>query len=145
MGQLLPDVIFGCLAQAVPEVVPAEGCSVLWQISARGQRPAALSPDLKTLIWAIASPVNGGTGARPNKDGLDATAFPSGVRGTPVEINESVAPIVVWAKEYLPDSGGPGKFRGGLGQIVTVQNALPDFDYHIMAMMERTLFPARGR
>jgi hypothetical protein len=52
---------------------------------------------------------NGGTGARPAKDGLSATAFPSGVRNTPVEINEAIAPIVVRRKEYRTDSGGAGR------------------------------------
>ena len=62
----------------------------------------------------------GGTGARPGADGLSATAFPSGVRNVPVEVNEAIAPIVVWRKEYRQDSGGAGEFRGGLGQIMEV-------------------------
>ena len=43
-------------------------------------------------IFAITAVTNGGTGARPSKDGLSATAYPSGVKGTPIEINEAVAP-----------------------------------------------------
>ena len=53
-------------------------------------------------------------------DGLSATAFPSGVRNVPIEVNEAVSPIVVWRKEYRQDSGGAGEFRGGLGQIMEV-------------------------
>ena len=62
----------------------------------------------------------GGTGARPGRDGLSATAFPSGVRNVPIEVNEAMSPIVVWKKEYRQDSGGAGEFRGGLGQIMEV-------------------------
>ena len=40
------------------------------------------------------------TGARPTKDGLSATAFPSGVKSVPVEIVESIAPVVIWREEY---------------------------------------------
>ena len=68
---------------------------------------------LRLLAWR--SPSNGGTGARPDKDGLSATAYPSGVRGTPVEIAESQTPLIFWRKELRPDSGGAGRTRGGLG------------------------------
>ena len=65
----------------------------------------------------------GGAGARPGKDGLSATAFPSGVRNVPVEVNEAMSPLVVWRKEYRQDSGGAGEFRGGLGQVMEVVDA----------------------
>jgi N-methylhydantoinase B/oxoprolinase/acetone carboxylase alpha subunit len=48
----------------------------------------------------------GGTGARPRTDGLSATAFPSRVKNAPVEITETLAPVVVWSKEYRQDLGG---------------------------------------
>ena len=63
---------------------------------------------------------NGGTGARFAKDGLSATAYPSGVRGTPVEIAETQTPLIFWRKELRPDSGGAGRTRGGLGQIIEI-------------------------
>ncbi len=86
----------------------------------------------------------GGTGARPGKDGLSATAFPSGVRNTPVEINETVAPIIVWRKEYRTDSGGPGRYRGGTGQIMEIGHA-EDAPFAVSSMFDRVKFPARGR
>ena len=61
---------------------------------------------------------SGGTGARPAKDGLSCTAFPSGVRSTPVEITENASPLIIWRKEYRPGSGGEGRYRGGAGQIM---------------------------
>ena len=57
-------------------------------------------------IFAITAVTNGGTGARPSKDGLSATAYPSGVKGTPVEINEAVAPLLFLKKELKANSGG---------------------------------------
>ena len=75
-------------------------------------------------------------------DGLSATAFPSGVRNTPVEINEAIAPIVVWRKEYRRDSGGPGRFRGGLGQVMEVES-LEGAPFAISSMFDRVEHPAR--
>jgi N-methylhydantoinase B len=86
----------------------------------------------------------GGTGGRPGKDGLSATAFPSGVRNTPVEINETIAPIVVWRKEYRADSGGPGRHRGGLGQVMEIAHA-GGAPFAVSTMFDRVENPARGR
>jgi N-methylhydantoinase B len=88
--------------------------------------------------------VNGGTGARPSKDGLSATAYPSGVRGTPVEINEAVAPLLFLRKEYSPGSGGKGKYNGGLGQAIEIKSAI-DEDMDLLASFDRIKYPARGR
>jgi N-methylhydantoinase B len=60
---------------------------------------------------------SGGTGARATKDGLNATGFPSGVAGTPVEVVENLTPLVQACRELRVDSAGPGRRRGGLGQI----------------------------
>jgi N-methylhydantoinase B len=86
----------------------------------------------------------GGAGARPGKDGLSCTAFPSGVRNTPVEINEASAPIVIWRKEYKTDSGGAGRLRGGLGQTLEFAHA-QGFAFAVSKMFDRTKHPARGR
>jgi N-methylhydantoinase B len=86
----------------------------------------------------------GGTGGRPEKDGLSATAFPSGVRNTPVEINETIAPIVIWKKEYRRDSGGPGRQRGGLGQVMEIAHA-EGAPFAVSTMFDRVVNPARGR
>ena len=87
----------------------------------------------------------GGTGARPGKDGLNTTAFPSGVGVVPVEITENESPLVFWAKEYLPDSGGAGQFRGGLGQRIVIGNS-EDFPFSVSAAtFDRLRNPAAGR
>ena len=113
MGQMLPDAVYGCLGQILPEKVPAEGTSSLWNLLASGQWD-----DRSAESFMMMSFNSGGAGARPGQDGLSATAFPSGVRNMPVEINEVVSPLVFWRKEFRPDSGGDGEFRGGLGQVV---------------------------
>lgn len=57
----------------------------------------------------------GGTGARPNKDGCEGLCFSFNARNIPVEVQESAGPVLIECYEFIQDSGGPGKFRGGLG------------------------------
>ncbi len=102
IGQMLPDVVFGCLAQAIPDRVPAEGTSCLWNIIVRG---AVKGGGGGNYGFSMAVTSNGGTGARPHADGLSATAYPSGVKGTPVEIAEAITPLIFWKKELRPDFG----------------------------------------
>jgi N-methylhydantoinase B len=87
---------------------------------------------------------NGGTGARAMKDGLSATAFPSGVKGTPVEIAEASSPVLFWRKELRPDSGGAGRTRGGMGQMIEIESTR-DLPFEIAAAFDRIHFPPRGR
>ena len=146
-GQLLPDVMFGCLGQAMKDAVPAEGTSCLWNLFAMGgdSRVEADVEDVsKTKRFNVMSFHSGGTGARPGKDGMSATAFPSGVKNCPIEITEAISPILVMRKEYRTDSGGPGEFRGGLGQIMESRH-LDDVPFMISANFDRVLFPPRGR
>ncbi len=87
---------------------------------------------------------SGGTGARPNLDGLSATPFPSGVRNVPVEVTEAITPLVVWKKELREGSGGAGRYRGGLGQVIEVGRRDGE-PFGIFATFERVKHPARGR
>jgi N-methylhydantoinase B len=138
IGQMLPDVVFGCLHQAIPDRVPAEGTSCLWTLTL-GSKGGGNAP--RFMINAVH---NGGTGARPAKDGMSATAYPSGVRGTPAEITEQTSPLVFWRKELRPDSGGPGRRRGGLGQVIEVEHRL-GAPFNIWAAFDRIRQPPRGR
>ena len=162
MGQLLPDAVFGCLSQVVPERVPAEGTSSLWNLLGTGMwepdtgvgatnrsrtavgQSGAESDRRKLERYILMSFHSGGAGARPQADGLSATAFPSGVRNMPVEVNEIGSPLVFWRKEFRRDSGGQGKYRGGLGQVIELENR-QGRDFSISATYERTVYPARGR
>ena len=139
MGQMLPDAVYGCLAQVIPDKVPAEGTSSLWNLLASG-----MWDDHRNTSFMMMSFNSGGAGARPGQDGLSATAFPSGVRNMPVEINEVVSPLIFWRKEFRPDSGGDGEFRGGLGQIVELGHR-SDGEFLFSATYERVQHPARGR
>ena len=141
IGQMLPDVVFGCLRQIIPERVPAEGTSCLWNLNVRGRRRGG---EAATTDSRMAVTSNGGTGARSDKDGLSATAYPSGVRGTPVEIAETQTPLIFWRKELRPDSGGAGRTRGGLGQIIEIDSGI-DEPFDILAAFDRIDHPARGR
>jgi N-methylhydantoinase B len=140
-GQMLPDVVFGCLAQIIPERVPAEGASCLWNLTFRGRTDRAAN-DGKLFTTTVVT--NGGTGARPNKDGLSATAFPSGVKGTPVEINETLCPLIFHKKEFRSGSGGAGRYRGGLGQHIEISSAI-NADFELLAAFDRIQHPPRGR
>ena len=147
IGHLLPDLMMGCLHQAVPERVTAEGASSLWNPplrggaavsgQARGNKPVVADFEIITFN-------SGGTGARPTSDGLNATAFPSGVRTMPVEATENVAPIVFWRKELKPDSGGPGRTRGGVGQIMEIA-AKGDLEFAVNATFDRVAHAPKGR
>lgn len=137
VGQALPDLMLGCLAQAIPGKVLAESAGALWvlAISGSGTRPFA------SLNVAL-----GGMGARPDADGLSTTAFPSGVGSVPIEVAETVAPLVFRSKEFAPGSGGAGQYRGGLGQEIEVASAEEGRTMHLSAAaFERLTTGAAGR
>jgi len=142
VGQMLPDLILGCLDQVLPGQVPAEGASCIWNPvfrSAHQQTQAVPG------VPFVTNPIyNGGTGARPGKDGLSTTAFPSGVRTTPTEVNEVTTPLVIWRKEYRQDSAGAGEFRGGLGQIIEIAHRDGEA-FLVSKMFDRLEHPPRGR
>jgi N-methylhydantoinase B len=143
VGQMLPDVVLGCLAQVVPDQVPAEGASCIWN-PVFLNAPVSGTSNVQSAPF-VSNPIfNGGTGARAGKDGLSTTAFPSGVRTTSTEINEATTPLVIWRKEYRQDSGGPGETRGGLGQIIEVSHR-QGAAFVISKMFDRIGHPARGR
>ena len=144
IGQMLPDVMLGCLDQVVPGLAPAEGTSCLWNFVLYGGHGISGGGFANATPFTVTMFHNGGTGARPSKDGLSATSYPSGVRNTPVEINESIAPVRVWRKEYRVDSGGAGKFRGGLGQVMEISNA-EGAPFALSSMFDRVKHAPRGR
>lgn len=143
VGQLLPDLMMGCLHQAVPGQVAAEGSSCLWNPPLRGgsavSGAAAEVADFEVITFN-----SGGTGARPLRDGLDGTAFPSGVRTMPVEATENFAPVVFWTKELRPDSGGAGRTRGGFGQVMEIA-AEGEAEFAVNAIFDRVGHAPKGR
>ena len=114
-GHLLTGVIYKCLAQVIPGSVLAESGtaptlrSVYSGVNARGAR-------FSQVLFG-----SGGMGASAVADGHSCMAFPTNAGSGSIEAFESIAPLVVWRKEMVTDSGGPGKFRGGLGQEVELE------------------------
>ena len=146
IGQMLPDAVFGCLSQALPDKVPAESAGSIWVLamaSAHGRAPAE---ELRgTSRFNVMNVGLGGIGARPSKDGLSTMAFPSGVGTIPVELTEVQSPLLFRRKEYIPGSGGDGTWRGGLGQRIEVANR-EDAPFTISAAtFDRIENPPRGR
>jgi N-methylhydantoinase B len=147
IGQLIPDLMIGCLHKAVPERVVAEGSSCLWSpplrggsaVSGQARANRPVLPDFEVITFN-----SGGTGARRTLDGLDGIAFPSGVRTMPVEATENVAPVVFWKKELRPDSGGAGRTRGGLGQVMEI-GTKGELEFAVNAIFDRISFPPKGR
>ncbi len=142
LGQMLPDVILGCLEQALPGSAPAEGASCIWNPVLRSASGA--QGNFASRAFVINPIFNGGTGARPTQDGLSTTAFPSGVRTTPTEVNEVSAPLIIRRREYLPDTGGSGEYRGGLGQVIEIEHA-EGAPFVISKMFDRIEHAAQGR
>lgn len=146
IGQMLPDVAFGCLSSALEGQIPAESAGSIWVLPfANAGSNSAGSVSSNSSVFNVMNVGMGGVGARPGKDGLSVTAFPSGVGAIPVEVTETESPLVFWRKEFLPDSGGPGAFRGGLGQVIEVGNT-EDHPFTVSAAtFDRMRNPARGR
>ena len=138
IGQMLPDLMFGCLSRTLEGRVPAESAGSIWLLPLASEGGAGTPFNVLNVGL-------GGTGARPGKDGLSTTAFPSGVGVVPVEITENESPLVFWAKEYRQDSGGPGEFRGGLGQRIVIGNSEPAPFSISAGTFDRLRNPAAGR
>lgn len=139
VGQMLPDLMFGCLEQAMGGAVPAESAGSIWVLALSNDGGA---PENAFNTMAVGL---GGMGARPDRDGLSTVAFPSGVGGIPIEVTEAAAPIVIWKKEFVPDSGGAGRQRGGLGQRIEIEGRFGQGFRCSAATFDRREYPARGR
>lgn len=115
IGHLLPDLIFQALAPAIPRgVLSGSGSNPLWSNVMSG----AFGNGRRFLIYFG---LQGGLGARAHDDGVSCLGFPANVANTPVEVLEAEAPIICEEKRLATDSGGAGRFRGGLGQDFTIR------------------------
>lgn len=145
LGHFVPDTVLGAIHKMLPGTIPAEGAGALWNIHVSARPSEGRQPDgvdlHRTEILMFNS---GGSGARPTLDGLNATAFPSGVHSMSVEATEHVGPVVIWRKELRNGSGGAGTQRGGLGQVVEIAPA-KGHEFYFNAMFDRVANPARGR
>jgi N-methylhydantoinase B/oxoprolinase/acetone carboxylase alpha subunit len=111
IGNFVPEMIFTTLAPVMPErVIAGCGGTPLWAQYIFGKRRDGTS-------FATLNAASGGLGARHDKDGVSCLTFPVNIGNTPVEILESDLPLIVMRRELWQDSAGPGRTRGGLGQI----------------------------
>jgi N-methylhydantoinase B len=133
VGHLVPSAIFAALAGALPGRLLAPGADPIWLTVWRGQ-----NPPFNLTVFQV-----GGTGARPEKDGLSAIGFPSGVAGVPAEVIESLSPLVMRRRELRIDSGGAGNQRGGLGQL-TEFTRRGEGRWSVSPILDRTKYPAPG-
>ena len=116
VGHTIPSLIFRAMADVLPDLVQADsGGAPIWGINCTGTRKDG-SP------YSSIQNFHGGQGGRDGFDGNDTLSFPSNCKVTPVEIYERSVPVVIERKELIPDSGGAGRFRGGLGQRGVIRN-----------------------
>lgn len=116
IGHVIPSLIFKALEGVVPDKVMGDsGGAPIWAANCVGRR------DDGSQYGAVQN-FHGGQGARARIDGLDTLSFPSNCKVTAVEMFELAVPVVTECKELIPDSGGAGRQRGGLGQRVILRN-----------------------
>lgn len=137
VGMFLPMPLLQALAEVLPGDVMAEGAGAVWTCQVSGTRA-----DGRPFITSMFN-YAGGVGARAAKDGLSATAYPTGVAAVPVEVVESTAPLRFLRKELRPGSGGSGANPGGLGQVIefTVDN---ERDWTLNAVTSRLAHAPQG-
>ena len=135
-GHYLPVVIFAALSPVMPERLMAASGSPLWSVIQTGVREDG-STYASVLFF------NGGMGATAHNDGQSTYAWPSNVSNVPVELIERESALFIHEKSLRPDSGGPGRRRGGLGQniLMEVKSKTP---VGMIFMAERCRFPAAG-
>ena len=135
-GHYVPPVIFGALAQVLPDRVIADCGSPLWNVYFNGTQP-----DGRRFVKMFF--MNGGHGARMGRDGAACLSFPSNVATVSIERFESSVPLLITEKAILPESGGAGRYRGGPGQRLSfkVTGAAP---VSMTIRHERVKFPPRG-
>ncbi len=125
-GWYLAPLIFGALSQVVPNQVMASGGLMT------GYKVYGIAKDESTFnAWLFNA---GGLGGNAHGDGASSTIFPSSASNVPTELFEVAVPVLVHEKELVPNSGGAGKHRGGLGQRVTISR-LPSYDGSLFVML----------
>lgn len=137
IGHAIPSLIFKALEAVAPnEVIGDSGGAPIWAANCVGQHADG------TQYGAVEN-FHGGQGGRSDSDGLDTLSFPSNCRVTAVEMFELAVPVLIECKELIPDSGGAGQFRGGLGQRAVLRN-LGQGPMSVYLASERTRFPCFG-
>ena len=135
IGHFVTPLVFGALAEAAPDSVQAD-CGMMDLITFQGTHPDGRP--IATIYFAA-----GGFGALAGHDGADTIPGPSNMAVVPVEVWESLTGMTIERKALLPDTGGPGAARGGLGQEVVIRNDTGQ-PITLFSMANRTEFPSLG-
>jgi N-methylhydantoinase B len=135
VGHFIVPLIFGALAEAVPDKVQAD-VGMTNSVNFIGQHQDGRN--FAGLFFLA-----GGFGALEGLDGASTTPAPSNMSNVSTEVWEEMTSMTIESRELLTDSGGPGQYRGGLGQRVVMRN---DTGRPVAAACfgQRTEFPARG-
>lgn len=130
------DVLMKAFAQITPGHVPAAGLGTMSNISVGGIRTDGTP-------WTFYETIGGGSGARPNSDGVDGVHVNmTNTMNTPIESLEAYLPMYFLSYSLRPDTGGPGKFRGGCGIERSWVLTAPKATLSILA--ERTIIAPWG-
>lgn len=135
VGHFIVPLLMGAFAPAVPERAQAE-VAMMNVFNVVGRRNDGERVTTQFFL-------SGGMGALKGADGLAVTPAPSNMKVVPTEVWENLTSISITRREVLPDSGGPGEFRGGVGQRVEFRND-SDHPMSVAFFGQRTSFPARG-
>lgn len=115
----LPELVFGALKDVMPDRVIADsGSTPINTMYTRGLKSDG------TRFLALQSD-RGGAGATGRGDGKSCVSFPYNTANIPIEVTEADTALVYLRKELAIDSGGAGRWRGGLGQVVEFEIAGP--------------------
>ncbi len=137
IGHVIPSLIFRALQGVVPDkVIGDSGGAPIWGINCQGHLADGTA-------YGSAQNFHGGQGGRSAMDGLDTLSFPSNCKVTPIEMYELAVPVLTECKALIPDSGGAGQFRGGLGQRGVMRN-ISDRPMNIYLSTERVKYPCFG-
>jgi N-methylhydantoinase B len=130
------DAIWGALAQAVPDSVPADGEGGNTIIAIGGY-------DSMRRAFAFVDLFCGARGARPSGDGPDGVPHPgSNISNTPVEIAEVEHPVRIERYGLLRDSGGVGEYRGALSHVREVRSLVDEATLQLRS--DKRAFPPFG-
>ncbi len=131
------DVIFGAFAQAAPERAQGSPFATINALSLAGWRAHGRK-------WVMFCFFGGGLGGNPEGDGLNHSNNPiSTATIPPVEILESLYPVMFTQWALRPDFGGPGRNRGGLGAVYEIE-VLAEGGAEVFLLGERGKYPPFG-
>jgi len=134
IGHMLPPAIMGALSEVLPDRVWAEGSS---------NCSFSLNGEWQGRRYSVINFSNAGQGATSKRDGFSVLSFPSNLGNNPIEVMETLQPILVHHRRLRKGSGGKGDFCGGDGQSLKFQFC-GDQPATVSFMATRRKIPARG-